>query len=135
MWLSCLWGLISVVTVALPPPYGAQATFTSLIILMHVLISTADLSLVYDLLPRYGDMRKEIGFRIRDMWYNLGECMTLNMPTHNSRLIASRDGFFSIVTAGNADIYLSGCLEAKVDLSVFDYNIHVIRKRCLVTHF
>ncbi|XP_034517137.1 dedicator of cytokinesis protein 5 isoform X3 [Ailuropoda melanoleuca] len=28
--------------------------------------------LVYDLLPRYGDMRKEIGFRIRDMWYNLG---------------------------------------------------------------
>lgn len=34
----------------------------------------------YDLLPRYGDMRKEIGFRIRDMWYNLGECLTLNRP-------------------------------------------------------
>lgn len=32
----------------------------------------------YDLLPRYGDMRKEIGFRIRDMWYNLGESLALN---------------------------------------------------------
>lgn len=25
------------------------------------------------LLLRYGDMRKTIGFRMRDMWYNLGE--------------------------------------------------------------
>lgn len=27
-------------------------------------------------------MRKEIGFRIRDMWYNLGECLTLNRPLY-----------------------------------------------------
>lgn len=24
-------------------------------------------------LCRYGDMRKDIGFKIRDMWYNLGK--------------------------------------------------------------
>lgn len=83
MWPRSLWGLISVLTVALPRtclkggPREAQAVFTGLIIF----ISTSDLSLVYDLLPRYGDMRKEIGFRIRDMWYNLGECMTLTRTT------------------------------------------------------
>lgn len=27
---------------------------------------------------RYGDMRKEIGFKIRDMWYNLGEFQLQN---------------------------------------------------------
>lgn len=24
---------------------------------------------------RYQDMRRQIGFEIRDMWYNLGECL------------------------------------------------------------
>lgn len=67
---------------------GQQAIPTHLIILIYGLISTADLFLVDDL-PRYGDMRKEIGFRIRDMWYNLGECMTLNWPMHKSYVISS----------------------------------------------
>lgn len=29
------------------------------------------------LLFRYGDMRRQIGFEIRDMWYNLGEYLRL----------------------------------------------------------
>lgn len=27
--------------------------------------------------PVYGDMRRQIGFEIRDMWYNLGEYLRL----------------------------------------------------------
>lgn len=33
---------------------------------------------------RYGDMRKTIGFKIRDMWYNLGECAG---PSGNASVI------------------------------------------------
>ncbi|KAF7464463.1 hypothetical protein GHT09_006510 [Marmota monax] len=35
-------------------------------------------------------MRKEIGFRIRDMWYNLGKCLTLNGPQHSSIVISTQ---------------------------------------------
>lgn len=39
----------------------------------------------YILFSRYGDMRKEIGFKIRDMWYNLGEFQLKNYLYSNSR--------------------------------------------------
>lgn len=35
-------------------------------------------SLPFTASSRYGDMRKEIGFKIRDMWYNLGEFQPRN---------------------------------------------------------
>lgn len=33
---------------------------------------------------RYGDMRKTFGFKMRDMWYNLGEH---SAPSHNAAII------------------------------------------------
>ena len=53
----------------------------------------------YGLLPRYGDMRKEIGFRIRDMWYNLGKC-TIWTPL--LVLHASHDEVFFILIPFNS---------------------------------
>lgn len=39
------------------------------------------------LFSRYGDMRKEIGFKIRDMWYNLGEFQLKNCLYPSSQAV------------------------------------------------
>lgn len=37
------------------------------------MVPEADVFFVVVVPPRYGDMRRLIGFSIRDMWYKLGE--------------------------------------------------------------
>lgn len=73
-------------------------------------------------------MRKEIGFRIRDMWYNLGKCTTWSplLVLH-----AAHDEVFFILIPFNSikfhliAIDLSVCLEVQVDVWV-SYDNHVL---------